>query len=240
MSQAGCKTCSGPLSDKNTTGYCKHCIAGHLARDPEFQRKRLAGIYAKHGTVPVSDPNCSGCGKELYAKNSRKSTATGLCKACFNRHPEHRRRRGASVSSAIRQRIKTDAEYADRLREIGRALGNSGLGNLASPAGSEPRRRVGQTNSDRARSWCPQGYWEHYQFLLRSKGLREPEAKRQTLELAARERSSDLAARKIDGAIFHLRRLAPVYPKGDGYQYGTVILSPEQLVDRALQKGWQP
>ena len=131
----------------------------------------------------MSQATCAGadCAKILSKWNK-----SGLCRRCAllrnHRDPEMNARRiaamtvainrpdvvarkSASVSKRRRQKMANDPAFAEAQREHGRRLGKSNIGNLAAPAGSEPRRRAGQTLSNRALGWCPPEYREEYERL---------------------------------------------------------------------------
>lgn len=104
----------------------------------------------------------------------------------------------------------------------------------ASAVGRDPdvRRRAAKSHSERRLGWCPPDLRPKYRTLLYRTGVGAAEARRRvTLEAGKR---------RLDDAIFYLRRLAPVVKREDGWQYGTVVLTAEQIVERAMFRGWQP
>lgn len=224
-----CHDCSAPISAQSRTGRCRKCCLRYLNGQPWFQRVRKIGI----GMDPDKRIDCSGCGKILGPRNR-----TGLCLTCFNKDPAYSRKRGAGLSRAIYARLERDPEFAARYREKGRKLGLSGLGNAAAPAGGEIRQRMGRAMSELYLGWCPPEYRSSYRDLVRNKKLGVPEAKRRTLERAHNDRLSRLVATSLSSAIDFLRPFAPVLPRENGFLYGTVILTPEQIVERAQNKGW--
>ena len=82
------------------------------------------------------------------------------------------------IRDGKRRAIAAKPELAAQLREHGRWLGRSGLGNAVRPAGSQERKAVGRLQSDRRLAWCPAEYRDLYMHLLKKKHVPAAEARR--------------------------------------------------------------
>jgi hypothetical protein len=199
---------------------------------------------------------CKDCGAPVNP--GRK---TGRCRPCvarfLARDPATRAKTAVSMS-----RVWSDPAYKDRLsrkisaaqiasmaenqklmrarRELGRKLALTGKGLAAQRADPNYPRRLAEAISDSKLSWCPREYRDHYRFLLRQKRFCAATAKEMILAKVEQDRRAAIAATSLNDAIHFLRRFAPIATRQDGYLYGTVILSAEELIARAEQKGWQP
>lgn len=197
---------------------------------------------------------CSNCPAPIT-----RQSKSGLCRPCafakLRADPEWQRNRAAclrarhgdpayraAMSSAQRRwhaAHASDPAYQARQRENGKTLKATGLGNAAQPKGSAIRRRVGQILHEQRMGWCPPEYRNLYQSLRRNKRLGMAEARRRTLERAKMDGLSRLAATCLGSAIDFLRPFAPVLRRENGFLYGTALLTPEQIIERAQRRGWE-
>lgn len=230
-----CTTCPKPLDARNTSGYCKPCWF-------EMRRK------------PVAPKLCGGCSAQLGPKNK-----SGLCRSCLTRRnnadPATQARRIAALREAAKDPV-TRSIRAERLRsycsdpvvqakrrEIGKRLYAVTLGSEKGRAAAyapEVIARRGKTLTANRLAWCPPEYRDAYKLLNQHKGVPAAEARKIILARAREDKCARIAASHASIAADYLRRLAPVYRKGDGWQLGTVTLTPAQLVDRAMRRSWQP
>lgn len=207
---AECRDCTSPVSGKSKSGRCRPCARIHLNSDPAIKAKRAAAIKAAH------------------AKPETKARTSAAQKEAVRRNPHLREVRRQNAIKNLHKTLQSEHARAaaldpDVIRRRAQSLSRTLL----------------------ARAGVPMEYREYYLSLLRTgkgfgRGVPKERAVPIVLAKAHDDRINAIAAKGLEGAIFHLRRLAPVTPKGDGYQYGTVFLTPGQLVERAMQKGWQP
>lgn len=80
---AACTQCDGPLSPQNRVGVCRRCYFRWRAKDPEFQRRRSAGIKAAMRADPERH--------ERYAARAREIAKLPQTRAASSRHCFERR-----------------------------------------------------------------------------------------------------------------------------------------------------
>jgi hypothetical protein len=152
--------------------------------------------------------------------------------------PEARARQ-AKIINRNRDKAFANPEIFARLQEVGRRH----VCNLTTPEAVAKRiaacKLAGPKISDARLPWCPRELRPRYRALCKTRRYSTAEAR----AIVERE-AADLAAIRsghLDDALFWLNRIAPVKRLDDGtYRYGSAILTPGQLIDRAKLKGWQP
>lgn len=204
---------------------------------------------------PRPDKFCCGCGIKVNAKQNK----SGYCRNCLmarvNDDPVlQEKRRLATLEalrrpetraklSAIHRKRCADPEVLERWRQHGRKNYHRTLGtDHARQRALDPEvlARRGRTSSDRALAWCPPEYRDEYRHLNRFRHVPADEARRMIEAKVERERIGRLAATELSDAIYFLKRFVSIHPRDNGYLYGTVILTAEELIARAEQKGWRP
>lgn len=206
---------------------------------------------------PRPEKHCVGCGISVSSRQNK----SGLCRRCLmarinadpalvakrdagsslaNKDPEKR----ARMRAYHKANLSTDPAMIEMWREAGKR-------NYALTIGSELARaraldpevlaRRGQTRSATMLSWCPPAYRDEYRWLNQRRGIPAAAARAQILRKVEADNLRRLATYdNLTAAADHLRHYAPVFKRDDGYLYGTVRLTPEELVKRALLRGWQP
>lgn len=202
------------------------------------------------------DRTCDDCGKPIS-----RYTKSGVCNACGNRRrsadpafcakraagirakaaePAHR----AKMAEVARRNITkalANPETMARFRERGKVLARTALRTPEAIAKMEAcREENGRKIHETRMAWCPKEYRAHYRYLTISRRVPAADARAQIERQIHEDAIARIAVTHASIAADYLRRLAPVYRKGDGWQLGTVTLTPAQLVDRALRRGWQP
>ena len=130
--------------------------------------------------------HCSDCGAQLPHNPRRKGTR---CKPCSARavatSPAHREalsramsRRWADPNEAYRLGRAISAGIGHEERERRRKRGVICCNARAAAAGTEARRKAGQSLSRTRLGWLPPEYREDYFHLRRNHKLRAPEARR--------------------------------------------------------------
>jgi hypothetical protein len=139
-------------------------------------------------------------------------------------------------------RVASDPEMIARWREAGRRNYHLTVGSpkaLAAARSPEVIARRAATHHERDMAWCPVAYRDQYTRLMRQHSAAV--ARPMILQQIERDRLQSLTTlNNLESAVYHLRRFTSVFKKGDAYLYGTVTLTPEQLIKRALDKGWDP
>jgi hypothetical protein len=196
---------------------------------------------------------CKNCGKPLG-----KSNRTGFCRAHSNglrkgdpvfaaklraemnrrlEDPEYRAKLSKSAKRA-REKLLADPAFAERMREIGK---RQYVEVLSKPDVREKNRNApnrAQRVSDTKLAHIPAEYRGQYRELMRQRvgyenAIAMIEAK------VADERA--LRSGQLGDALFWLRRLGPVTQLDDGrYRIGSAVLTPGELWQRAVVKGWNP
>lgn len=169
--------------------------------------------------------NCSVCGIALNARQNK----SGMCRT----HALH--------AAVARKRVE-DPSFVEKMRELGRATVYQNLLSPEARARSRPAMaEVGKLRTERMLGWCPVEYRDEYRRLMRGGHNSARQAKAQILKQIGADRLARLTTfDNLPAAVDYLRRYTAVFKRGDGYLYGTTLLTPEQLIKRALDKGWQP
>lgn len=198
---------------------------------------------------------CVTCSAPITGKGK-----TGLCHRCqtarINSCPEVKRRR----REAIRRKFQDPEHRARMARVVAKNLagalsrpeyraalverGHELTRILHSPEVKErsrqARARAGKSISETRLGWCPPEYRDYYRKLTISKRLLAADAKAATLRKIEQDRHAAIARERLDDARHFLSRFTSVRPAGDAWIYGTVKTDAAGIVERALQKGWQP
>lgn len=233
-----CADCGGPVSDRTKTGRCRKCAC---AATGKARRKRVSA-------------NCVDCDIQLGQANK-----SGRCRLCFNKwfgtnpefvkaraegirrkfqDPEHRAKM-VKVARRNGQKASADPKHRAYLIERGKTVLAPLLHSpevRARNQSRETRERAARTMHERVMGWCPPEYRARYRWLVRSKRMHASDA-RKAVEA---EIANAQALRHVENALDYLRRFAPVQRLENGYRYGTAILSPSELIERATWRGWQP
>jgi hypothetical protein len=155
-----------------------------------------------------------------------------------NRDPEYR----AKLSQACkrsRQKLMADPAFAERLSEIGRKQWETVL---MRPDVRE-RNRASPTRAEQASKsklpWLPREYHAEYRRMVDVLKIKSWDA-RKIIEAKVADDQA-LRSGQLGDALFWLRRLGPVTQLDDGrYRIGSAVLTPGELWQRAIVKGWQP
>jgi hypothetical protein len=109
-----------------------------------------------------------------------------------------------------------------------------GLGNwrrnLLTPEIQAKRIAAIRNSSRKHLQWLPAEYRDEYRRLVRS-GVGQEKAR-------AKIEAKIIGC--MEGAVNWLRRIAPIRVEGNGYRYGYTLLSPDEVIERARRKGWEP
>lgn len=209
-SERTCSDCSKPIGKANKSGRCRACAVAFINSSPEIAARRVTSIRKAY-----QDPAL----RRLVGENKRKDWAA---------HPEWRKELSARAKAL--QPFKSPKCIAAR-------------------ADPEVQARAAEAISRTRLTMVgiPLEYREMYLRLMRNpaiKAERAQEMVHEHIEAEQRRAREDKCARiavtHASIAADFLRRFTWVYRKGDGWQLGTVTLTPAQLVDRALRRGWQP
>jgi len=207
-------------------------------------------------SIPTHQYRTCPCGKTLSDRNT-----SGFCVRCFNQErnkdpafraaraegirrkfkdPEHRERmRKIMIRNA--EKARSDPEFMKWLSDRGKVCAATQLRTPeAIAAFLATRKESGRKRSDTVLAWCPPEYRDDYRFLVRTKRLSARQAKAQILARVKADNLKSLARFHIEEAADFLRRFTSVRRQDEGWLYGTVILSPEQLIQRAQLRGWEP
>lgn len=203
---------------------------------------------------------CLDCPAEISVKSS------GRCRRCANQHvnrsDEHRRARAESMRrrladpaerAALQARTQRgidkkmlDPEFVAAKRRAGLAVVATNLVRGRTP---EARAKAGPGISAAKLAHIPEGYRD----LYRSLRSRNWSAARRLAYVLDRKAEDDHRARiaglsAVDAADF-LRRVAPILrcnpdgslnPRGTHWRRGSAVLAAEDVIERALAKGWNP
>ncbi len=126
-------------------------------------------------------PYCRTCNGVAIGSDPERAEKSRRAMKDLMRDPLFRARHVQRTAEGLRRRLADDPEEAARRREVGRALGKSGLGHAVQGPGSEPRMRVGRMQTERLLGWCPRHLRDQYRDLVNKKGVRAAEA-RQIIE----------------------------------------------------------
>lgn len=191
---------------------------------------------------------CGGCGKPM-----EKTPKTGRCRACLKKPRGNCSVCGVGLGKgntggkcrthtilAIAAELRKTPEHQAMLKRIG----HQNVKAMHTPevlARSLPKRREGaRRRSERIMAWCPQEYRAEYVRLRQSGHRNAASAKKTILARIESDRIEHALRWRIDDAVHYLRRYTHVTPKDGGFQYGTAFLSREELISRAMFRGWQP
>jgi len=153
---------------------------------------------------------CKTCGTGITA-----AAKTGFCRPCFAKQAWHTPGFRDKHAAGIQNKIKNDPAYHAGMKSRGRVFG---LKMAADPEVQAKRResskkcgallmrpemrertlqavreKSGATLSRNARAWCPEGYWDLYSFLRRSKKLSGAEARKVVLDTANKDAAKRVA-----------------------------------------------
>lgn len=201
----------------------------------------------------MSNLVCIDCSGRISSQSR-----TGLCRSCAckrqNSDPSFAARRAAGIRERFKDpatRLKAAQELRERHMEarrrpdvadrLSRALA------LARARSFDPdgranflasRAAAGRKRSETVLAWCPPEYRDGYRTLTRVKGKSARDAKRIVLKRIDDDKRARLAATKLSDIRHFLSRFTPVLPRENGWLYGTAIISTDELVRRALNKGY--
>lgn len=201
------------MSGRPSTRACHDC--GTWTRG-----KRCFACYKAMKAKP--DRFCEQCGKKLS-----KANQFGLCKT-------------HSLQAAHR-RARESPEFVERLRENGRIMAEK---NFYSEEGRRKwlatRKDAGAKRTERFLGWCPLEWRGEYKRLLHRNRSNAQIARAEVERRIAAKKIARLAVTQSDPAAHFLRKFTAVMRTNEGWRYGTATLTPEQLIERAMQKGWEP
>lgn len=165
--------------------------------------------------------NCSVCSVELG-----KGNTSGMCRT--------------HTINAIAAELRKTPEHQAMMKRIG----HQNVKAMHTPevlARSIPKRREGaKRRSERIMAWCPQEYRSEYVRLRQNGQNNAAIAKSLILNRIKADRMAHAIRWRLDDAVHYLRRFTHVTPKEGGFQYGTAFLTREELINRAVFKGWHP
>lgn len=203
-------------------------------------------------------PTCLDCGKGISTRSR-----SGRCNACFNiskgkdpifqaaraegirrkfKDPEHLAKM-QRIARRNGQKARCDPAYAKQLSERGKILAETVLKSpevRARTMSKASRALAGRAIHEFHMGWCPVEYRDHYRRLVRSKRMPAADARQATLRKIELDTLAPIARLHADAAADFLRRYTAVQRTEEGWRYGTTVLTPEQLIERAQLKGWQP
>jgi hypothetical protein len=196
---------------------------------------------------------CSDCGTRISPQSVK-----GRCRRCaiavMNADPAYCARRAEANrrkanDPAYRVKLLRNLAEANRAwrqtpegKETLRELGRKAIARTMEPGMREKwaagRAGAGRKRHETVMAWCPPEYRAEYSRLVRTK-VKAAVAKERILSIVEQDKCARLARWNITEIRDFLSRFAPVLRK-EQWLYGTVILSPEELARRALNKGWRP
>lgn len=246
------------MSEPNPKRWRAHRVCAgcdqKLARGTRGDKCRDCHWAARRAAIRA----CSSCGK---APLSRKNK-TGYCILCLldkrNADPVFQ----ASRAEAIRNKFKTDPAHREKMRRIARRNSQKAAADpdyraklvergrllaataLRTPEALEKLRAVraeaGRRGHETKMSWCPPEYRAEYKKLTVGRNIRAPKARAMILARIEAEKLAAVAATGLTSAVEFLQKFTWVRREGDQWRYGNAVLTDEQIIERAQQKGWQP
>jgi hypothetical protein len=152
--------------------------------------------------------------------------------------PKHRAKM-AEVARRNGQKAAADPAHHQWLVEHGKELYAKYLAPLQPGHSPEARAKAGRKRTETVLGWCPPELRALHRRNTISKRMRAADS-RAMIEKMVADREA-IRSGHLDDALFWLNRIAPVKRLDDGtYRYGSAILTPGQLIDRAKLKGWHP